>query len=294
MNPASLSTLFSPLLVCVALSGLLPLVHRRLRPRMSAAVLAANVLWISVVSLLGIWFVSLRYLTHLGRLVDQLPWCSSMVGTHDSVPGWLGFPAFMVAVIGAVRFRRFGSMQKTLRRSKASGVSVVSSDEVFAYVLPGRNAPTLISTGLLTQLNADERTVVLAHEKAHADYRHDRYLTFARGAEILVPFVRPLTKRLAFSLERWADDVAANAVSGNRRLVAHTIAKVALLMPQGFKPALSFSGLGEAARTRYLLHPSKPLRSLTGVALASSAIGLGFALYQLHHFEALLSSLCHS
>lgn len=293
MSAVGLPTLFTPLLVCVALSGLLPLVHRRLQPRISAAVFAANVLWISVVSLLGIWFVSLRYLTHIGWLVEFIPWCSSMLGTHAPVPGWVGFPALLAAVVGALRFRRFGSMQKTLRRAKVSGVSVVASDEVFAYVLPGRNSPTLISTGLLTRLNADECSVVLAHEKAHADFRHDRFLTFARGAEILVPFIRPLTKRLAFSLERWADDVAASAVSGDRRLVALTIAKVALLMPRGLNPALSFSGLGEAARIRYLLHPSKPLRSLTGAALATSSIGLGFALYQLHHFEALLGTLCH-
>lgn len=289
-----LSTLFGPFAVCLALTGFLPLVHRRLRPRVSAAVLAANVFWVSLVSVVGIWFVSLRYLTHVSWLADQLRWCSKMIGGHDKVPVWLGFPSTALALLGVVRIKRFATVQRAIRSSSLSGTSVVPSDEVFAYVLPGRNGATIISAGLLSRLSVKERLVVLAHEKAHADNRHDRYLTLARAAEALVPFIRPLTKRLEFSLERWADDTAAQVMHGDRCLVAETIAKVALLMtgPPGHE--LAFAGLGEVARTKYLLQPSIPSRSLTGVAVTTSMIGLGFALYQLHHLEGLINTLCRS
>lgn len=290
----TLSTLFAPFAICLAFSGFLPLVHRRLRPRLSAAVLGANVLWVSIVAVLGSWFMALRYLTHISWLADQLRWCSKMIGQHDQVPWWLGLPSMIFAVVGAVRIKRFAAVQRQIRSSSLTGTSIVASDEVFAYVLPGRNAATIISAGLLSRLSVTERCVVLAHEKAHADFRHDRYLTLARAAEALVPLIRPLTKRLEFSLERWADDSAATALSGDRRLVAQTIAKVALLTTGTQSHGLAFVGLGEVARTRYLLDPSKPSRNLSGIAIMSSVLGLGFALYQLHHFEGLLSTLCRS
>lgn len=289
-----LSTLFMPFAICLAFTGFLPLVHRRLLPRVSAVVLAANVFWVTVVAVLGTWFVALRYLTHVSWLADQLRWCSKVIGVHDQVPVWLGFPATCLALVGTLRFARFATVQKKVRSSALTGTSVVPTDEVFAYVLPGRNAATLISAGLLNRLTAEETRVVLAHEKAHADCRHDRYLTLARGADALVPLMRPLTKRLEFSLERWADDAAATAMLGDRRLVAHTIAKVALLMTGSSSPALAFSGLGEVARAQHLLEPTKPSPSLTGIAVASSTLGLGFALYQLHHLQGLINTLCGS
>lgn len=217
-----------------------------------------------------------------------------MIGGHDKVPVWLGFPSTALALLGVVRIKRFATLQRKIRSWSLSGTSVVPSDEVFAYVLPGRNGATIISAGLLSRLSVKERLVVLAHEKAHADNRHDRYLTLARAAEAFVPFIRPLTKRLEFSLERWADDTAAQVMHGDRCLVAETIAKVALLMTGPAGHELAFAGLGEVARTKYLLQPSKPSRSLTGAAVTTSMIGLGFALYQLHHLEGLINTLCRS
>ncbi len=217
-----------------------------------------------------------------------------MIGAHDKVPVWLGFPSTALALLGLVRIKRFATVQREIRSSSLSGTSVVPSNEVFAYVLPGRNGATIISTGLLSRLSVKERLVVLAHEKAHADNRHDRYLTLARAAEALVPFIRPLTKRLDFSLERWADDSAAEVMHGDRFLVAQTIAKVALLMTGFPGHVLAFAGFGEVARTEYLLRPSKPSRVLTGVAVTASMLGLGFALYQLHHLEGLINTLCRS
>ena len=285
---------FHPFMACLMISGLLPLIHRRLHPRISAAVLTASVVWITTVAVLGIWLVAFRYLAHISWLAAQLQWCSVIVGAHNTVPSWLGVPAVAAMMMGVVRAVRFWRVQRTLRSSSVRGTSIVATDDVFAFVVPGPDAATIVSTGLLRHLVPEEQDVVFAHERAHADHRHDRYLTIGRAAEAVLPIIRPLTRRLEFSLERWADDAAVVAVHGDRMLVARTIAKVALLPHRSLRPMLRFTGLGDAARADFLLHPPKRSRSLTVLAAISSVIGLTFAVYQLHHFEALLTTLCRT
>lgn len=285
---------FQPFMVCLMLSGLLPLIHRRLHPRVSAAVLAASVVWISAVAVVGIWLVAFRYLAHISWLAAQFQWCSVIVGAHSTVSSWVGVPAVAAMITGVVRAVRFWRVQRELRSSRLRGTSIVTSDDVFAFVVPGPNAATIVSSGLLRHLGSEEQAVVFAHERAHADHRHDRYLTIGRAAEAVLPIIRPLTRRLEFSLERWADDAAVSAVNGDRLLVARTIAKVALLPHRALRPVLGFTGLGEAARAEFLLDPPRRSRALTGLAILSSAVGLTFALYQLHHFEALFNTLCRT
>ncbi len=285
---------FHPLIASLMLSGLLPLIHRRLHPRVSAAVLTASVAWISTVAVIGIWLMAFRYLAHVSWLSAQLQWCSVIVGAHSTVSGWVGVPAVAAMMTGIIRGVRFWRVQRVLRSSKLRGTSIVNSDDVFAFVVPGPHAVTVVSSGMLRHLGPDEQTVVFAHERAHADHRHDRYLTIARAAEAVLPVIRPLTRRLEFSLERWADEAAVRAVDGDRLLVARTIAKVALLPHRGTRLALGFAGLGEAGRAEFLLDPPSRSRVLTALAVSSSTAGLSFAVYQLHHFEALLITLCRT
>ena len=283
-----------PFMACLMLSGLLPLIHRRLHPRVSAAVLTASVVWVATVAVIGIWLLAFRYLAQVSWLAAQLQWCSPIAGAHNTVSNWLGVPAVAAMLTGIVRAARFWKVQRTLRSSHLTGTSIVASDDVFAFVVPGPDAVTIVSSGLLRELGANEQQVVFAHERAHADHRHDRYLTIARVAEAMLPMIRPLTHRLEFSLERWADDEALHAVHGDRLLVASTIAKVALLPHRSNRAALGFAGLGEAARAEFLLDPPTRSRVLTVLAILSSSAGLAFALYQLHHFEALLNTLCRT
>ena len=288
---------FHPFVACLMLSGLLPLIHRRLHPRVSAVVLAASVVWISTVAVIGIWLVALRYLAHISWLADQFQWCSKIVGAHSTVSMWVGLPAVAATITGIVRAVRFSRVQRTLRSSRLRGTSIVASDDVFAFVVPGPDGATIVSSGLLRHLGPDEQEVVFAHERAHAEHRHDRYLTIGRAAEAVLPVIRPLTRRLEFSLERWADDAAVAAVAavnGDRVLVARTIAKVALLPHRSAQPSLAFAGFGEAARAEFLLDPPPRSHLLTALAVSSSAVGLTFALYQLHHFEALFDTLCRT
>ena len=106
-------------------------------------------------------------------------------------------------------------------------VEITDHDQTFAFTLPGRGGQVVLSTGLIDMLDEAEQQVVLAHERAHAHHRHDRYLLTAQLAAAVMPLLRPLAGRLQFSLERWADETAV-ARCGDRGFVARTLGKVAL------------------------------------------------------------------
>jgi Zn-dependent protease with chaperone function len=157
-----------------------------------------------------------------------------------------------------------------------------------------------MSSGLVALLGAEERAVVLAHERAHAHHRHDRYLYVASLATAFVPPLAALSARLRFSVERWADETAARAC-GDRRLVATTLGKVALhqhahrhVHRHVRLPGAGFAGLGVPGRVKALLAPpvdlpGRPAVASLWVALAAVA---AFSAYQLHHLEALVAALC--
>ena len=290
----TLSATFEPLVVCVVIASMLPLVHRRLTPRTSAGVLAATTIWISVAAVVSLWMFTLRYLSHVSWLKDQLVWCSSIIGDHGSVPTLFGLPAVMLSLVGIRRFARLVRTQRHIRSNMVTGTTVVDTAEVFAFSIPGSRRAVVVSTGLLDNLSSDEQAVVFAHENSHVSNRHDRYLVIARASEAFLPMLAPLTRRMEFSLERWADDDACAAVCGNRRLVATTIAKVALLPQRTPKYAMAFTGIGTAARTRSLLRPTPASQALTAMSIVLSMTGLGVAVYQLHHLEALITTLCRT
>ena len=145
---------------------------------------------------------------------------------------------------------------------------------------------------MIELLDPDEHAVVLAHEHAHARYRHDRYLLTAQLAAAVVPVLRPLSTRLQFCLERWADE-AALVECGDRRFVARTLGKVALsnTVPVG---ALSFAGLGVPARVAALFAPppaSPRLPHRVGLWSAIAITGV-LGTIQIHHLIGVVSSLC--
>jgi len=97
-----------------------------------------------------------------------------------------------------------------------------------AYAMPGLPGKIVVTAGMLEALDHHERQVLLAHERAHLAGAHCLFTALARIAAAANPLLRPLAGAVGFSVERWADEHAAR-VTGDRRLVARTIAKAALL-----------------------------------------------------------------
>lgn len=139
---------------------------------------------------------------------------------------------------------RQGPESSTTRRRSWSSEDWPVPDAEPAWLLGARwrRGPAgrvVISTAMLALLDDEERAVVLAHEHAHGVHRHDRYLLLATLTSALFPPLGHLSPRLQFGLERRADEDAARAADGDRRLVARTIAKVAVGSPSQHAPALA-------------------------------------------------------
>jgi len=138
-----------------------------------------------------------------------------------------------------------------------------------AYSLGGRRPQVVISQGLRDRVDEQGLAAVVAHEVAHLRAGHDRWFA---GASLLetalwfVPWVRPATATLRFSLERWADEQATGTVSRGALRAAVLAAVDAAPLPSQ-TAALSQAGalvqrlamlaepppghLGDAASTRY-------------------------------------------
>ena len=281
-----------PLTVALGLAVTVTATHRRLPPIVAARAVTITLAVVAAASVPTLWIVSLGYVTHLPLLGGRLDWCAEALGVHDPIPGWIGLPAILLSIAGIVRARNVLRSYRRLCHDRPGTVEVADHAQPFAFTLPGRGGHVVLSSGLIDMLDEAEQGVVLAHERAHARHRHDRYLLTAHLAAALMPPLRFLAGRLQFSLERWADEIAV-AHCGDRRFVARTLGKVALrsITPAG---AMSFAGLGVPARVAALLSPPMtPLRSSSHAALwvAIMATGLLAAL-QIHHLARLVTALC--
>jgi Zn-dependent protease with chaperone function len=280
-----------PLLVTLAVAAIATSAHRRLPPHVAARFVTGALVLVVLAALPTALVVALAFLAHTPVVGSGFRWCAQVMGLHASVPAWIGLPVVGLVGVGVVRTARLLRQHRALRRDDAHPVQVAHSHLPYAVTLPGRAGQIVISTAMVELLDDDEQRIVIAHEEAHARFRHDRYLLTAELAAAALPPLRPLARRVTFSIERWADEAAA-AVCGDRRLVAVTLGKVALQS----HPAIvaGFAGLGVPARMGALLEPpvEHPHRSQIVALWSSLAVTATFGVYQLHHLERMLTALC--
>ncbi|WP_436789693.1 M56 family metallopeptidase [Yinghuangia sp. YIM S10712] len=204
---------------------------------------------------------------------------------HLRVFGTVAILALLaVLVAGAVVTCRVVSVRrrtwKVVRGLRADDdVAVLRDDEPYAFALPGERPRIVVSTGMLDCLNDKERRALIAHERAHLDCRHHRVLFLARLAAASQPLLRPLHTAISYTVERWADEEAANAV-GDRRTTALAVGKAALAAKKSRGEALpAFAATGPVPRrVAALLEPTPkatwpPPRSRTGLAAIVAAAG---------------------
>lgn len=292
----SVGELVLPVAVAMSFGMAAAALHRRVSPSVAARALVSTIVALGVA--VGVTAVSwsAAFLAHRPRLLDLAGWCHHMIGSHDTVPGWLGAAATVLIVVGAIRCARVLRAWRSFRRTDRSPVEVVCSERLFACTLPGPGQQIVVSSALLSSLEPSQVEVVLAHERAHGRHRHDRYLLAGNLAVALVPWLIPLRRRLEFTLERWADEAAVADTGGDRHLLARTIARVALSQPTMPAGAPAFAGLGVAGRVDALSRPPVSGRGSARLAAMMLASGLATALVavQLHHTGAWLLALCWS
>lgn len=266
--------------------------HRSLTPRVAARFLTLCLVSAVVVVVPTVALVALAFLAHTPVIGVGLRWCAMAMGLHGAVPLWLGLPATAALGVGVVRAALVVRRHARLRCSDTGGVQVVTDERPYAVTLPGPGGCIVVSTGLVDLLDETETEVVLAHERAHAHYRHDRYLLLAAVASALVPPLRIVADRLRWTVERWADEVAARSC-GDRRRVAETLGRVALhTVPT---PGLAgFGGTGVVGRVRALLQPpsQRPSRGVIAGLWGCLGVAIVLGAHQLQHLGALAEVLC--
>lgn len=231
------------------------------------------------------------------RQAQILEWCR-IIPLHHQVGPLLGGSALVAFVAVTVRIglvvRRFRSATQA---TSGQRVSILPTDEPVAYAAPGRPGCVVVSTGLLAPLDARERQVVFAHERAHLRQGHHRYLLVGLFAAAVVPFLGPLVARLRLATERCADEEAVATLGGDRHLVARAIAKAALATStyhHGVVPA--FNGGQIAARVNALIGTPPGVwatRSGLAIMVAGMLSAIGAGSVQIHHLWVLVDHVCH-
>ncbi len=300
-------SLFLPLALAGVLAVATTAIHRGLRPHVATRLLVASIVLVAASAVPSLLVVSASFLAHVPVMGTGIAWCTQMLGIHAEVPTWLGVAATAAVASGVWQAARVVRSRRRLdggQIAHATGhtddprpVEVIRDDAPIACTLPGRNGRIVISTGMLDLLRPEEVDVVLAHERAHAAHRHDRVLLVSEIATAFVPPLRWLAARALFSVERWADEAAVRACGGDRRLVAETLARVALHTTQpvgALGIAASTPRLGVAARVEVLLRPdarSVGRRVVGGLWLGIAGVAV-LSAYQIHHLAGLAASLC--
>jgi Zn-dependent protease with chaperone function len=296
MSPSVIGLLLVPFIGALAAGYGAAVAQRRLPPRAATWFLTVVAAAVGLAALSAIGLVGFGYLAQ--RPLDGfLGWCHETYAAHDGVPAPLGIVALAMTAFMAFRVWR-------VRRHRAhllaligpEPVEIVASPAPIAYAVPGRPGQIVVSTGMLRALDADELKVLFAHEDAHLEHRHYRFLSIVELVAAAVPMLRPLLRQLQFVTERWADEDAAEVV-GDRELVARAIARAALAtFDHANAPVLSLTGSGVPARVEALRAepPQWHGRAKVGLAavVAFVVVGLAASTLQLHHLVRFAIHIC--
>jgi Zn-dependent protease with chaperone function len=290
-------SVYMPAALSLLLAAISRIVVARTAPTRAAAFVVAAMLCAAAATW-GLVLLALTLLGYTSLVADEA--LDRGVQLQDPVPRLIGVTAVILLVFGAVRVIRVMRVRRATTRelqavcsSCGSGeLAVVALDAPHAFAVPGRPGRILVTRGLLSVLDGDERRVVLAHERAHLQHRHHWLRAATEVCAAVNPLLIPVREAVAFLVERSADEHAAT-VTGSRELVARTLTKAALASGTtgrvpSWAPALPFAGCGVSARVAALhsdpprpepLVPSSVLA--LGVATAIAAVQATIAFYQL-------------
>ncbi|TMR01836.1 M56 family metallopeptidase [Actinomadura soli] len=259
---------FVPLALMLALGSALGRTRLPLHPSWSARLLATTGAMTAVAALGTGVFVAINYAATLApSAAAHVPeW--ALFGDDAPVPGVVGIPAIVLSAAGLLVATKAAvgwlDELRTARRTQAR--EPLETEVPIAVAVPGKHGGVLLSKGMLRTFTAEELHVVFQHESSHLRHRHHRYAAAgALGAAVLPP-LRPLNERLRLAVERWADEDAAEA-TGDRALVARTIAKAALARPPSAGPATAFAESGVVQRVEALLGTPPDRNAVTGPLL---------------------------
>jgi Zn-dependent protease with chaperone function len=271
-------SVYVPLALSLLLAALSRPLARRLSPRTAAPALVLASALAAAATTWGLLLLAATLLQEAPPVTERVSPRALALG--EPVPNVVGVAAAAMLAVGlyrlAVTVRSRRSTHRALRQlcdsSAAEELVVVAAREPHAVAVPdrpGRAGRILVTSGMLAALTADERGVLLAHERAHLREGHSWQRAVVDAAAALNPLLRPAREAVAFLLERCADEAAATAV-GSRALAARSLARAAFATTAAARAeALAFQQLAVTARVAALQAVPPPSRRLiaAGVVL---------------------------
>jgi len=161
------------------------------------------------------------------RAAGAPAWLVCATSSETLLPGasWAGWLAAAAALsiaafsgLGALRARRGAAGARIEpwlgehRRFDGYDLVTLPTDKAIALSLTGTPSQIVISRGLVESLTAPQLELVVRHEAAHLELKHQRTLRRAAALDhgfAFFPPARRSTGVLRTALERWADEVAA-------------------------------------------------------------------------------------
>ncbi|GAA1439138.1 M56 family metallopeptidase [Nocardiopsis tropica] len=285
---------FAPAMLLTALSLALGWRPLPVHPSWSARILAISAVSTALAVLSTTLLVSAAYIVRLlpadsvlasgrGRLLLE----------HGPVPANVGLMALLVLAVGLFGIIRVSvGWWKDTRVVRTDSTSITGQERPIAVAVPGHHGGVLVSRGMMRMLSREELQVVFRHEHSHLRHGHHVYTVLGAFSAAVFPPLNSLHSSLRLALERWADEDAA-AATGDRELVAQTIARVALAAP-ALRSAwhLAFAQSPVVHRVEALLGDAPSGNRVAGPALLGgtgvASGGIASSCVQLHHLFALL------
>ena len=238
----------------------------RLEPRQGTWLLTVAAVALAGCSTVALALLAALAIAQVPGLADLGVYSQSVIHHHDPTSAVIGAVAAVVLTVAAVavavafrhRARALAESYRRAARLHDDGAVVVQRGvAVEAYALPGWPGRIVVSGRLLEALDEPGRAALLAHERAHLAGRHHLFTTVAHLAAAANPVLLPMARAVDYTVERWADEHAAR-VTGDRRLVAVTIGRVAMLATPGRLPAATL-GMVRAGSRRVSLAWAGPV-----------------------------------
>ncbi len=268
------------LVSCAGFALLAPSVARRAPACLAAWTLSLGSLVLAAVSVALPLVLFVVLLGQWEPVAAMGHWSAHLVRARVTVPAAilaLGTVVLagqgLLLVQAAWREARALSDAWRLARRSMGALVVLPDERPTVFALPGWPGRIVAAQQLLQALSTSEIRVVLAHEQAHLDGRHELHRAAVSLASALNPVLRPARGAIGLATERWADERAARLV-GDRALVARTIGHVARVCGREIPaaPTMAAAGPGEALRVEALLRPPLGRRTLLTATLAVLAL----------------------
>jgi Zn-dependent protease with chaperone function len=178
-------------------------IAHRMEPRAATWLLTGSALLLAAASGAALTFLAATIASQIPLLAAVGHWSVRVLHRNDPTSRSLALAACVVlatALIAtcraaALRGQRLASAARTARDLPPAGRLVIIDDPApDAYALPGWPGRIIVTSGMLGVLDAAERRVLLAHERAHLAGAHYLFVALAQLAPAgssLAPSAKP-------------------------------------------------------------------------------------------------------